>query len=165
MVLLHFLFIYTNLYLHPTTLSTTHSSLRILRPLSAQAALLPPLATMVSSKKRIEWFIDDIPDCKLEGGMSGGTIHSDENLRLDLQNACPSIADTQFRPCLISVGLAQQSEDIQSTVQVNNQCPIPSMRLMNLWTVAKCLAPVDNPWTAQQIKDALKASNQGRPLK
>ncbi|KAF2791776.1 hypothetical protein K505DRAFT_248173 [Melanomma pulvis-pyrius CBS 109.77] len=94
---------------------------------------------MVSNKKRIEMFIDDIPNCKLEGDISAGTIHSDENLRLDLQSACP--------------------------IQVNSQCQIRSMRLMTPWTVAKCLAPVDNPWTAQQIKDVLKASNQCRPLK
>lgn len=40
---------------------------------------------MVGRKKLLEYFIDDIPDSKFSGLPERGTVHSDENFRLDVQ--------------------------------------------------------------------------------
>ncbi|KAF2866811.1 hypothetical protein BDV95DRAFT_504120 [Massariosphaeria phaeospora] len=90
---------------------------------------------MPSSKKRIDTWIDDIPDSKLEGGSFGsGTIYTDDDLRIDNQ------------------GLTTATADKSHSLQKASPC-----------TMAMVHVPVDEVWSAAQIKEALKKDNDGMP--
>lgn len=108
----------------------------------------------MGAKKDLFYFIDDIPDSKLEGGMrERGTIWQDDhqNFRLDNQETIHRYGE----PAVYNI-----------QVQVNKQCTITSFvkgRVQGK-TFAWILAPVDDPWSAQEIRDELKRSVTGFPL-
>lgn len=95
-----------------------------------------------SLKQKIEDWIDDIPDSKLDGAyVVGRPIFTDRLCRLDFQGL------TSDDPPLFNL-----------QVQVHNTRPD---RLFMLNPVAFVLAPIEDPWTPAQIKEALKASVTG----
>jgi hypothetical protein len=94
---------------------------------------------MPSVEQLVIDFIDDIPDAKLTGGFVRGTIWSTDHCRFDSQGYT-----------------SNEPKHFNLQVQVNKHCPRRSMQKLAPKTVAICLAPVDNPWTPAQIKEALK---------
>lgn len=93
-------------------------------------------------------FIEDIPDSKLEGGIGSDYVHKDINLRLDNQG-------TFTRDGV---------EYYNLQVQVNKGCKHRTLKKLAPDTVAICLAPIEEPWTGEQIRKALAATVTGRPL-
>ncbi|OCL02705.1 hypothetical protein AOQ84DRAFT_304172 [Glonium stellatum] len=85
---------------------------------------------MGQNTKRVHRWIDNIPDIKLEGGMGSNTLYKTKDLRLDNQGV----------------------------LQVNCGCTITSLKRLAPGTIADCLVPTDDSWSAQQIRDALKES-------
>jgi hypothetical protein len=95
-------------------------------------------------------FVEDLPPAKLEGGFpDGDTVYSDRYLRLDNQRTVTKADGTQY---------------FNLQVQVNKGCPHTTLAKMAPDSVAICLAPVKNPWTAAQIKKALLATVTGMPI-
>ncbi|KAF2639847.1 hypothetical protein P280DRAFT_373553, partial [Massarina eburnea CBS 473.64] len=90
--------------------------------------------------KLVRDWIDEIPDAKLEGGISR-TVYFDRNLRLDLQGI------TTHHP---------RRYNLQ--VQVNSGCTITNLARVAPRTMACALVPVDEDWSAKRIKNALKKS-------
>jgi hypothetical protein len=102
-----------------------------------------------SLKVRIEDWIDEIPDSKLDGCyVEDRPAYIDRLCRLDCQGVT-----------------SDEPKHFNMQVQVNNGCPDTTMRKLKPYTVAWCLVPIDNPWTAQQTKDALKATVTGDKVK
>jgi hypothetical protein len=98
--------------------------------------------------KWIRNWIDDIPDAKFEGGIRDrGNIFKDRSLRVDCQE---------------TIRGPEPMYNIQ--VQVNKGCVHTSVRLAYPDSVAMCICPVNNPWSAEQIREALKASVTGFAL-
>jgi hypothetical protein len=96
---------------------------------------------------RIKDWIDAIPDNKLDGTyVVERPAYTDKFCRLD----CQSI--TSDGTCF----------NLQ--VQVNMQCPDTTMAKLKSKSVAWCLAPIENQWTPQQVKNALKESVTGWPV-
>jgi len=95
-------------------------------------------------KKLIKQWIEEIPNAKLEGGIvDGNTIYKDKFMRLDNQR-------TITKP--------DGSKWFNLQVQVNYGCPHSTLVKMAPDSVAMCLAPCEDPWTAAQIKEELVAS-------
>ncbi|KAF2035028.1 hypothetical protein EK21DRAFT_55638 [Setomelanomma holmii] len=100
---------------------------------------------MVNAIKFILNFIDDIPDSKLEVGIKDrGTVYRDRDLRLDNH-------ETTRRDKAI----------YNLQVQVNEACRHTSLAMAVPDSVARCSAPVKDPWSAQKIRDELKKSVTG----
>ncbi|KAH4039499.1 hypothetical protein HBI09_032820 [Parastagonospora nodorum] len=104
---------------------------------------------MVGLRKLLTEWIEDIPDAKLEGGIRDrGTMYSTRDLRIDCQE---------------TVRGEKASYNIQ--VQVNKGCTHTTLKLVKGKTMAFCFAPVVDPWTAEQIRTALKKSVTGFVIK
>ncbi|KAK0612609.1 hypothetical protein B0T17DRAFT_620765 [Bombardia bombarda] len=97
---------------------------------------------MPKPTKRIEEFIDDIPDYKLEGLRdTPGTIYCNIDFRVDMQ------------------GLTTGNRDWNLQIQVNKKCSIPSVRKLAPRTVAgPVLVSRKNPITPEEIRQAFKDS-------
>ncbi|KAF2632270.1 hypothetical protein BU25DRAFT_146092 [Macroventuria anomochaeta] len=100
--------------------------------------------------KTLRAWIDNIPDNELEGGIRDhGTIWEDrphQNFRLDSQEVIARAGE----PVMY---------DIQ--VQVNNQCTISTFKKGKSVFgefFAWILAHADDPWSAQKVRDELKAT-------
>ena len=95
--------------------------------------------------KWIKAWIDSIPDSKLEGGIRDrGKIYHDRDLRLDCQET-----------------LRGEVAEYNLQVQVNKQCRHTSVKNIAPDTVAYCFAPVDEPWSADKIREELKKTVTG----
>jgi len=104
---------------------------------------------MPSLKDKLYAWIDDIPDNKLDSCyVSGRPIHTDRTCRLDCQGIT-----------------SDDPKRFNLQVQVNNSCPDTTMKKLKPKTVAWCLCPIDEPWTAEQTKKHLKASVTGGEIK
>jgi hypothetical protein len=107
-----------------------------------------PANGMSPSRVICDW-IDTIPNSKLEGGICDrGTIYDDRNFRLDNQGT-------------ITRGPAMYNLQ----VQVNKNCKLTTFKKQAPKSFAWILAPADDPWSAAEIKAALKASVTGLPLR
>jgi hypothetical protein len=95
--------------------------------------------------KQIREWIDEIPDKKLDGTfVEGRPIHIDRDCRFDVQGI------TTDEPKMLNL-----------QVQVNNGCERTTMAKLKPKSVAWCLAPIEDPWTPREIKDALMESVTG----
>ncbi|KAF1840892.1 uncharacterized protein K460DRAFT_294471 [Cucurbitaria berberidis CBS 394.84] len=98
-----------------------------------------------SVKVQIQDWIDEVRDDKLDGAyVVGRPLYTDRYCRLDVQGLT-----------------SDEPQQFNLQVQVNNGCPNTTMAKLKPWTVAFCLAPMDEPWTPAQIKEALKATVTG----
>lgn len=99
---------------------------------------------MGKNGKAMHAFIEDISDSKLVGGFCYGTIYTGhKNFRLDLQGLTTT---KDGEP---------QKYNIQ--MQVNNRPAMTSLEAMAPDTVATVQVPLDEPYTAAQIKAMLLA--------
>jgi|TARA_R110002003_G_scaffold702_15_gene21220 hypothetical protein len=103
-----------------------------------------------SYMKLIKQWIEEIPDSKLEGGIpDGDTVHKDKYMRLDNQRTITKPDGSMY---------------FNLQVQVNYGCPHTTLVKLAPDSVAMCLAPVKNPWSAARIKKELLASITGTVL-
>jgi hypothetical protein len=101
-------------------------------------------------KKMIKQWIEEIPASKLEGGIpDGDNVYKTTDLRLDNQR---------------TITKADGSKYFNLQVQVNKGCTQSTLAKLAPDSVAMCLAPVKDPWSAAQIKSALLATVTGLPL-
>jgi hypothetical protein len=129
---------------HRSTSTTAQSSIKLIQLLKHHIVNMGA----GNSKKWIRNWIDDIPDVKLEGGIRDrGKIFSDRSLRVDCQET-----------------LRGPNPQYNIQVQVNKGCVHTTVTLMYPDSVAMCLCPVNDPWSAEQIREALKASVTGHKL-
>jgi hypothetical protein len=97
-----------------------------------------------SAPKYISAWIDEIPDSKLEGGIRDrGTIWTTIDFRLDCQETI------HHEP-------ARYNLQIQYTHSTIKKVAPKSMAFTE--------APVNDPWTAEKIREELKNSVTGFPL-
>jgi len=95
-----------------------------------------------SLKKALKAFIDEIPAAKLENFPgSPGTLHKDDNFRLDLQ------------------GLTKTAYNLQ--IQANKGAPNTSVRKAAPQSVAAVLRKFDSKVSAEDVRQAFHRSAEG----
>jgi hypothetical protein len=100
--------------------------------------------------KVINYFIMDIPDHKLEGGIaSGQTVYKTTDLRLDCQNTFKGRDGRHYH-------------NLQ--IQANKGCTHTTGSRLVPDTVAMCHAPVNHSWSASRIQQELLATVTGGEL-
>jgi hypothetical protein len=101
-------------------------------------------------KKLIKQWLADLPESKLKGGIpDDDNVCKDREMRLDCQRV---------------VTMDDGNKYFNLQVQVNNSWTHTTLAKLARNSVASCLAPVQNPWSARQIREALLESVTGSVL-
>ncbi|KAF7297617.1 hypothetical protein MKEN_01384700 [Mycena kentingensis (nom. inval.)] len=102
------------------------------------------------ARKALNAFLDDIPAEKLTGlPMNAGTIHKDDDFRLDMQGMTTEKKDKE--------GNITEPAKHNIQIQVNNETSISTLKKSKGSTVAgPSLVPRDDPWDAETLRADLK---------
>jgi hypothetical protein len=116
------------------------------KPISAESTIM---GRGFNYKKLIKQWIQDIPDSKLVGGMADGeSVYYDKYMRLDSQRNFKGPDGLMY---------------YNLQVQINRECPDSTLKKIAPKSVAICICPVENEWSAAQIKASLIESITGYP--
>ena len=117
-----------------------------------------------SLKKALKAFIDEIPAAKLENFPgSPGTLHKDDNFRLDLQVVSVLLPRGVSRPFthqnFSAAQLTKTAYNLQ--IQANKGAPNTSVRKVAPQSVAAVLRKFDSTVSTEDVRQAFHRSAEG----